>query len=210
MLRDDGPSRTGTRLKPAPMKRVRLATPSHERLILDDGRELRLRPIAATDADPIRAGFALLTPEEIRFRYLHPMKSLGEEYLQKLTHPRRGRDCVLVVAEPLPPGDALIGAVARLSRVAGTREAEFAVLVSHFLAGQGLGRLLLKKLIAVARRWKLHAVHGDVLEDNATMLRLVEAFGFRREARDVPGIVRVRLPLPAARIKRKTSVRPIA
>ncbi len=192
------------------MKRRRLATPSHERLLLDDGRELLLRPIAAADAEPIRGGFELLTPEEIRLRYLHPMKSLGEEYLYRLVHPRRGRDCVLVAAEPLPPGEALIGAVARLSRVAGTREADFAILVSHFLAGQGLGRLMLKKLIATARRWRLDAVHGDVLEDNATMLRMVEAFGFHREARDAPGVVRVRLPLSSAHRRRKASARPTA
>ena len=50
------------------MKRYRLASSSHERLVLDDGRELLLRPVAAADTDPIRAGFALLNPKEIRLR----------------------------------------------------------------------------------------------------------------------------------------------
>jgi RimJ/RimL family protein N-acetyltransferase len=177
------------------MKRYRLATPSQERLVLDDGRELVLRPIAPEDVEPIREGFALLSPEEIRLRYQHPMKSLSEEYLHRLTHPQRGRDCVLVVAEPLPPGDALIGAVARLSQVDGTRDADFAILVSHFLTGQGLGALLLKKLVTHARRRRLHAIHGDVLDENAPMLRLAETLGFHRESSATAGIVRVRLSL---------------
>ncbi len=177
------------------MKRHRLATTAQERLVLDDGRELLLRPIAPEDIDPIRAGFALLSPEEIRLRYQHPMKSLSEDYLHRLTHPLRGRDHVLVVAEPLPPGDALIGAVARLSQVDGTHEADFAILVSHFLAGQGLGALLLKKLVTHARRRRLHAIHGDVLDDNAPMLRLAETLGFHRESSATAGIVRMRLQL---------------
>ncbi len=177
------------------MKRYRLASPWQERIVLDDRRELLLRPIAAEDADAIRDGFTLLSPEEIRLRYQHPMKSLSEDYLRHLTNPLRGRDFVLVVAEPLPPGEALIGAVARLSRTEGTRDAEFAIIVSQFISGQGLGRLLLKKLVAHAQRRRLHAIYGDVLDDNTPMLHLAATLGFRRESCDSVGMVRVRLLL---------------
>lgn len=175
------------------MKRFRLGSPWRERIVLDDRRDLLLRPIAPADADAIREGFPLLNPEEVRLRYQHPMKSLSEDYLHQLTHPRRGRDFVLVIAEPLPPGEALVGAVARLSQVDGTCEAEFAILVSHFIAGHGLGRLLMRKLVAYARRRKLDAIHGDVLDDNTPMLKLVEALGFRRESSEHTGMTRVRL-----------------
>jgi RimJ/RimL family protein N-acetyltransferase len=192
------------------MKRYRLASPAQERLVLDDGRELLLRPIAPEDIDPIRAGFALLNPEEIRSRYQHPMKSLSEDYLHQLIHPQRGRDFVLVVAEPLPPGDALIGAVARMSQVDDTRVADFAILVSHFLAGQGLGRVLLKKLVTHARRRRPHAIHGDVLDSNTSMLRLAEALGFHREGSAMAGIVRVRLPLVAGDRGHRNAGKPTA
>jgi RimJ/RimL family protein N-acetyltransferase len=194
-MMDNRRSNRGTATRQGGMKRYRLAATSQERLVLDDGRELVLRPIAPADIDPIRAGFALLSPEEIRMRYQHPMKSLSEDYLHRLTHPHRGREIVLVVAEPLPPGDALIGAVARLSQVDGLREADFAILVSHFIAGHGVGKLLLKKLVTHARRRRLHAIHGDVLDENAPMLRLAETLGFHRESSATAGIVRVRLPL---------------
>ncbi|MBS0212487.1 MAG: GNAT family N-acetyltransferase [Proteobacteria bacterium] len=173
-------------------QRFPLGSHLRERLVLRDGRELLLRPIHPDDEAPIRGSFALLGSEEVRLRYLHPIKALGEDYLHRLTHPRRGRECVLVLAEPLPPGQALVGAVARYVREQGATDAEFAIIVSHFLAGQGLGYLLLSRLLSCARRRRLHSLHGDVLADNHAMLRLAAALGFVREAGEDPGIVRVR------------------
>ncbi len=177
------------------IQRHRLGSPWRERIVLADRRELLLRPVVPEDAEPISAGFALLNPEEVRLRYQHPMKALGAQYLHRLTHPQRGRDFVLVLAEPFPAGEALIGAVARLSRGERAREAEFAIIVSRFLSGRGLGRLLLCKLVAHARRSRLEAIHGDVLDDNTPMLHLARSLGFHRESSDSAGMVRVRLLL---------------
>jgi RimJ/RimL family protein N-acetyltransferase len=163
-----------------------------DRVRLRDGRVLVLRPVAPADAAPIDGGFALLHDEEIRRRFLHPVKALGEDYLRALTQPGP-REIVLVAAETLPPGDALVGAVARLyCDAAEPRRAEFALLVSHYLAGQGLGRRLLRRLLEAARALGVREVFGDVLDDNAPMLRLAGRLGFKREAvRLNPGQVRV-------------------
>lgn len=167
-----------------------------ERLRLDDGRELVLRPIEPADAAPLRAGFALLTPEEVRLRFLHPLKEMTVEMAERLTRLDPRRDFALVVAEPLPPGDALVGAVARASLDPDGRRAEFAILVSRFLAGQGLGALLMRQLIRWARRKRLDELYGDVLDENRPMLALAQFLGFSREPlADDPGIIRVRLPL---------------
>jgi RimJ/RimL family protein N-acetyltransferase len=163
-----------------------------ERIRLRDGRIVRLRPIAAEDAAPIAGGFPLLRDEDIRRRFLHPMKALGDDYLRQLTQPG-AREYVLVAAEDLPPGDALVGAVARLYCDADRPDrAEFAILVSHYLAGQGLGRRLLRRLLDAARALGVREVFGDVLDDNAPMLVLAGHLGFRREALHAqPGLTRV-------------------
>lgn len=180
----------------APMHREPLPQRWCERLRLDDGRELLLRPIEPADAAPLRAGFALLTPEEVRLRFLHPLKELTPEMAEHLTRLVPGRDFALVAAEPLPPGEALVGAVARASIDDGTQRAEFAILVSRFLAGQGLGALMLKRVIQWARRKRLEELYGDVLDENAAMLGLAQQLGFTREPlQDEPGMSRVRLPL---------------
>lgn len=180
----------------APMHREPLPQRWSERLRLDDGRELVLRPIEPADAEPLRAGFALLTPEEVRLRFLHPLKELTPEMADRFTRLDPRREFALVAAEPLPPGEALVGAVARASIDDNGRRAEFAILVSRFLAGHGLGALMMKQIIRWAKLKRLHELYGDVLDENTPMLSLAHFLGFTRESlADDPGIVRVRLAL---------------
>jgi RimJ/RimL family protein N-acetyltransferase len=181
---------------PPPIRRQPLPERWTEQLVLPDGRQMLLRPIVPADAEPLRQGFPLLHPEEVRMRFMYTMKELTPEMARRLTHLDPRRDFALVVAEPLPPGEALIAAVVRASLDADRRRAEFAILVSHFVAGQGLGYLMMKRIIRWARLKRLDELYGDVLEDNRSMLQLAEALGFEREHRlEDPGIVRVRLPL---------------
>lgn len=177
--------------------------PWHEELRLANGRDVVIRPIRPDDAVTLRAGFDLLQPDEIRHRFLYSMKELTPEMARKLAHPNPKTEFALVVAEPLPPGTALIGAVARAAVGEGTRDAEFAILVSHYVAGMGLGRHLMRRLVRWAKGKKLDRMHGDVMESNAAMLALLDSLGFRREPGDVPGVLRVVLDLqPASRPER--------
>jgi RimJ/RimL family protein N-acetyltransferase len=183
-----------------------LPTPFHARVRLDDGRLLLVRPIHPLDAEPIRAAFPLLSEDEVRKRYLHVVKGLSEEYARHLTHPEPGRDFVVVATEMLPPGDALVGAVARLSKDLPAKDApaearvraEFAILVSRFIGGQGLGAHLMEQLIAWAKREGVDEIWGDVLEDNAAMLGLCRRLGFRfQHLIEDHGVTRVSLALDA-------------
>ena len=173
--------------------------PWHEMIRLPNGREVLIRPIRPDDAIPLRAGFPLLQPEEIRQRFLYAVKELTPEMAERLTRPDPRCEFAIVAAEPLPPGEALVGAVARVAIVDGTREAEFAILVSRYIAGMGLGRHLMRRLVRWSRGKKLERIHGDVLEHNLAMLALAESLGFRREAADSPGLVRVVLDLAPAK-----------
>lgn len=171
-----------------------LSPTGSEALRLPDGRTLRIRPISPADAEPIAACFGLLTEDEIRRRFLHPVKTLSAEYLQQLTRPDRRRDFVLVAAEPLPAGKALVAAVARLARNRENKtHAEFGILVSHFVSGQGLGRILLQRLLDWGSRHGLREIYGDVLHENTLMLNLATELGFERGASpDETGLIRVR------------------
>ena len=172
--------------------------PWHEELRLPNGREVLIRPIRPDDAVPLRAGFSLLQPDEVRQRFLYAMKELSPEMAHRLTHPDTRSEFALVVSEPLPPGEALVGAVARASLSNGTRDAEFAILVSRYVGGMGLGRHLMRRLVRWAKGKKLDSLYGDVLEHNHPMLSLVQSIGFRREHSQTPGLVRVVLDLRAS------------
>lgn len=178
-----------------PLRRAPLPGRWRERVWLPDGRELCVRPPEPADAEPIRAGFHLLHPDEIRHRFGYTMKELPPAHVHRLTHPDPRTDFVLVAAEPLPAGDALVGAVARLAIDRAEHNAEFAILVSHFLAGQGLGRHLLRRLIQFARRARLRIIVGDVMSDNHPMLDLAGRLGFTQIGPDHDGMIRVELRL---------------
>ena len=58
--------------------------PWHERQRLPNGREVLIRPIRPEDAGPLRAGFALLQPEEVRQRFLSSMRELPAETAERV------------------------------------------------------------------------------------------------------------------------------
>ncbi len=171
--------------------------PWHERQQLPNGREVLIRPIRPEDAEPLRAGFALLQPDEVRQRFLYSMPDLSPEMAERFTRINPKTEFALVAAEPLPPGEALIGAVARIAVDADGHAGEFAILVSRYINGMGLGRYLMTRLVKWARSKKLERVYGDVLEHNQPMLALAQSLGFERESQQ-EGLIRVVLHLRKA------------
>jgi RimJ/RimL family protein N-acetyltransferase len=175
-----------------------------EELRLPDGRELWLRPVHPADAAPIAGGFELLGDDEVRRRYLHPVKALGLDYLMQLVNIVPGESFAVVAAEPLPPGEALVGALARLTRDPGKDSAEFAILVSHFVAGQGLGKALMRRLVEWAQAHGIRRIWGEVMDDNTAMIELAQSVGFQREAsRESPNLLHVTLDLEPVRKSRR-------
>ena len=53
--------------------------PWHEQIRLSNGREVLIRPIRPADAAPLRQGFPLLEPDEIRQRFLYALNELTPE-----------------------------------------------------------------------------------------------------------------------------------
>lgn len=171
--------------------------PWHESFKSPSGRELLIRPIRPEDAAPVQGAFSLFGPEEIRRRFLQSADTLSNEAALRLTHPNPKTEIALVVAEPLPPGEAVVGAVARATIIPGTRDVEYAILVSRFLDGQGVGRQLMRKLVKWARGKYLDRMYGDIAQDNEPMLKMAASLGFMQmpQPSDAPGLARVVLEL---------------
>ncbi|WP_313343741.1 GNAT family N-acetyltransferase [Stenotrophomonas sp.] len=172
--------------------------PWHEIFKAPSGHELLIRPIRPEDVGPLQAAFSLFGPEEIRDRFLQSVTELSAETAQRLTHPNPKSEITLVAAESShPAGEAVVGAVARASMIQGTREAEYAILVSRFLVGQGLGRQLMRKLVKWARGKYLDRLYGDVAEENEPMKQLAASLGFKPvpHPQGTPGLVRMVLEL---------------
>ncbi|MDT8449049.1 MAG: GNAT family N-acetyltransferase [Wenzhouxiangellaceae bacterium] len=179
--------------------RIRLGRPWCEALELDNGRLLVMRRIEPRDAPVLRRSFGYLTPEEIRFRFLHPINELTPDYARSLSHIDRNRAFALVIVEALPPEQALIGAVARATIDDTGARAEFAIVVGREISGFGLGTLLMRRLIEWCRKKRLDTIYGVVMIENERMLALARSLGFRVALEpDNPGTARIWLPLRAA------------
>jgi acetyltransferase len=149
---------------------------------MKDGTDVLVRPIRPED-EPMMVKFhETLSERSVYLRYFHLMN-----LPQRVAHERLTRICFIdydremaLVAERRNPssGENEILAVARLTRILGTNDAEVAVLVSDHFHGRGLGKELLARLVIVGGDEKLGALRADILPDNRDIMRICEKLGF--------------------------------
>ncbi|MGO9471002.1 MAG: bifunctional acetate--CoA ligase family protein/GNAT family N-acetyltransferase [Isosphaeraceae bacterium] len=148
-----------------------------------DGTLLTLRPIRPED-EPLVAKFhGTLSERSVSRRYFHAITlsaRTAHERLTRICFIDYNREMVLVADRAdSQTGDREIVGVGRLSKVRGTNEAEFALLVSDRFQGRGLGTAFLERLVRIGRDEKLERISGDILPDNAEMKHICEKLGFR-------------------------------
>jgi len=158
------------------------------------GRRLLLRPIRPEDFAQHQSFLEKVTREDLRTRFFTAVCELPQRDLAHLTQIDYEREMAFIaVASGEGAGNETLG-VARAHADPDNIEAEFAVLVRSDLKGQGLGALLLAKLIRYCRGRGTQRVVGEALPDNLRMLRLARYFGFRVEPQR-EGVVRMSLAL---------------
>ncbi len=169
-----------------------------EEIPLADDRRLLLRPVVPEDEPGFQRAFAKLTPEEIRLRFFVPMRTMSHEAVARATQIDYDREMALVLTDPGIPGQTEIYGVVRMSADPDNERAEYAIIISGEMTGQGLGMLLMRRIIDYARNRGIRELFGDVLRENRTMLKLCDILGFSRHSEaDEPSIVRVALSLQA-------------
>ncbi len=167
-----------------------------EAVTLPDGRRQRLRPIRPEDEPGLQAAFKRLSLEDIRLRFHYVMRQLPHSFAARLSQIDYDREMALVLVEEGAAVQSDIHGVIRLIADPDNEKAEFAIIVESSHRGQGLGRLMMRRILAYARGRGIAQVFGDVLAENRPMLELSRALGFAlsRSPED-PGVVRVTLLL---------------
>jgi len=117
-----------------------------------------------------------LSDEAMRLRFFSPIKAT-HELLVKFCNIDYDRE-MAIVAETRPPQERAIVAIGRLIVEADEHSAEFAILVRDDYHGKGVGYKLTDMLIGIAQEKGLDELHGTVLTQNRTMLRLAQKLGF--------------------------------
>ena len=153
-----------------------------ENVRIENGPVLRLRPIRPEDEPALIRLFDRLSPETVRMRFFTAMKQMSHALAAQLSQIDYDRQMAFVLAEPGPAGPSDIHGVVRLAADPDGEQAEYAIVVEDSMAGQGIGRLLMHRLIAYAGKRGLKQIFGEVLAENATMLDFCRHLGFRIEA----------------------------
>jgi acetyltransferase len=160
---------------------------------LKDGGAVSIRPIRPED-EPLMVKFhETLSERTVYQRYLHMMK-----LSQRVAHERLTRICFIdydreMALIALHEGN-IIG-VARIRRVHGSKDVEFAVIITDDYQGKGIGTELVRRMLDVAREEGCGRVVADILPDNLVMQRICEKLGFRiKRSMDDP-VVKVELEL---------------
>ena len=148
------------------------------------GRSLVLRPIRPEDSAQHRQFLAQVSPQDLRMRFFSGVRELPEADLTHFTHIDYDREMAFIAVAPGGTGAGEILGVARACADADNDAAEFAVLVRSDLKGQGLGTLLMRKLIRYWRERGTRELWGSVLAENGAMLQLARSLGFRVRARE--------------------------
>ena len=143
------------------------------------GRELLLRPIRPEDEAIHRAFVEQLSPEDMRLRFFNVRRSLPHTELARLVQIDYAREMAFIALAPDADGVLETLGVVRAIADPDNVEAEFAVIVRSDLKGNGLGDLLMAKILRYLAHAGTQRVIGDVLHENRPMRDLAERLGFR-------------------------------
>lgn len=143
------------------------------------GRSLLLRPIRPEDTSCHRRFLSRVSPEDMYTRFFSGVRELPESDLAHFTQIDYDREMAFIAVIADGPETGEILGVARAYMDPDNTAAEFAVLVRSDLKGQGLGTLLMRKLIRYCRGHGTRELWGSVLMENAAMQQLAQALGFR-------------------------------
>ena len=157
---------------------------------LRDGSKITIRPIRPEDEPDLVRFHEQLSDLTVYYRYMHQItltQRIAHERLARICFIDYDREMALVVEKKNPKskqskirsGEKEIIAVGRLSKIHGTNDAEFAIVISDKYQRQGLGTELMKKLIDIGKLEKIDRIVAELLPDNAGMTRVMDKVGFR-------------------------------
>ncbi len=140
-----------------------------------DTASIALRVLGPDSARPFCQYIDALSAESRAFRFLAPVRGLIPDLLRRLVDvDQRGH--VAWVAEHVGAPGTFIAEVRYVTDEFGG--AEFAVSVADAFQNRGLGRFLMRLLLAHAAGCGISRMSGTIRADNASALALVRGLGF--------------------------------
>lgn len=145
---------------------------------LRDRSHVLIRPISGRDAAAERRFIEELSPESRRFRFLGQVASPSERTIEQLTHIDFDKEMAFVAVVQEDSQERIVG-VSRYGTADRGLRCECAVTVSDAWQKKGLGTLLMRHLIEVARTQGFRSMYSVDAAENVAMSDLATFLGFR-------------------------------
>jgi RimJ/RimL family protein N-acetyltransferase len=110
-------------------------------------------------------------------RFFYPVHELTPDLLARFTHNDPAQAMTLLAVTGVNGRETAIG-MAQYAIGDRTGRYEFAVVVADAWQREGIATRLIRALIRIARAAGIERIEGDILADNAPMLRLMLGMGF--------------------------------
>lgn len=157
---------------------------------LRNGRRVAIRPIRRDDVARTAAFIDALSAQSKHSLFLGGIARLSDAALQRLCSSQDARDMAYVATEPGPDGERQIG-VCRYAGGDSADGAEISVAVADEWQHQGLGTLMLGRLIEHARAHGVRRLYSMDAASNDAMRRLARRLGFseQRDPEDIHQVI---------------------
>jgi len=144
---------------------------------LVDGSNIVIRPIRPEDVWMVKDFVRNLSEESRYFRFMKSVEELSVAMLVRFTQIDYSREMALIAVNEEHEKEIELG-VARYAINPDGESCEFALVVADTMRGKGLAQKLIEALMDIARTKGLKSIEGEVLKNNASMLKLMRRLGF--------------------------------
>ncbi len=144
---------------------------------LHDRSHVLIRPITKQDHDAERAFIEGLSCQARRYRFLGEVRRPSEQLIEQFTNIDYVHEVAFVAVTPDDSRQRIVG-VSRYSTDHEGLSCECAVTVSDEWQHKGLGTMLMKHLIDVARARGIHSMYSVDSAENMAMADLARYLGF--------------------------------
>lgn len=160
---------------------------------LRDGRTIEIRALRPDDQDDMLAAVDRTSVELLQRRFFVPKRGFSDKEVSFFMNVDFANH-VALVAQIDEDGRPVIAGGGRYI-VTQPGQAELAFVVVDAYQGKGIGKALMRHLLAIAREEGLKELTAEVLPGNAAMLKVFGGFGFRSRAGGDPQVRHLALQL---------------
>jgi RimJ/RimL family protein N-acetyltransferase len=144
-------------------------------IVLGDDWRIFVRPLKPDDDGLIRDLLVHVNKDVLRLRFFDSIKEFSPQFIARLTH--LDYACAMAFIAIDEASRATLGVV-RLHADAVHETAEYAILLRSDLKGRGLGWSLMQLMIEYAKSEGVKRIEGQILQENAVMLKMCRELGF--------------------------------